>query len=40
MDRGHSPDEIDQMRWSDVQDWLAIHDVLDARSSLGGIPEE
>jgi len=24
---------------ADVLDWLAVHDLLDARQSLGGVPE-
>lgn len=39
MDRGHSPQEIESYRWSTILDFLAVHDVLDAPASLGGMLE-
>lgn len=40
VDRGGDPRVLDDLRWSDVADWLAVHDLLEVRGSLGGIPEE
>ncbi|MDS0258564.1 hypothetical protein NDI56_03955 [Haloarcula sp. S1CR25-12] len=40
VDAGGDPRAFDDMLWGEVLDWLAIHDVLDARQSLGSIPEE
>lgn len=37
--RGGDPRTFDDMAWSEVLDWLAIHDVIEARSSLGGLPD-
>jgi len=39
LDRGGSPQDFDEMSWGAVQDWLAIHDIIEVRQSLGGLPE-
>mgnify|MGYP000217450975 CR=1 FL=1 len=40
IDRGGDPAAFDDMSWGAVEDWLAIHDIMEARQSLGGLPEE
>jgi len=37
IDRGGTADEFDAMPWPAVLDWLAIHDILDVRGTLGGL---
>jgi len=39
VDRGGSPQDFDEMSWGTVEDWLTIHDIMEVRQSLGGIPE-
>ncbi|GGO01836.1 hypothetical protein GCM10009030_35900 [Haloarcula pellucida] len=39
IDRGGDPRVFDELSWGEIEDWLAIHDVLEARQSLGGLPE-
>lgn|GEM_PF-4097555 len=39
IDRGGDPAAFDKMAWGDVLDWLAIHDIMEARQSFGGLPE-
>lgn len=39
MHHGHSPDDIDDYPLPAILDWLAVHDVLEQRSSIGGVPE-
>lgn len=40
LERGGNPADLDDMPWSAVIDWLTIQDLLEARSSLGGLPED
>jgi hypothetical protein len=40
LDHGGDPAVIDEMSWGEILDWLEIHDVPEARQSLGGLPEE
>lgn len=40
IDRGGDPRTFDDLAWSDILDWLAIQDLLEARSSLGGLPDD
>jgi len=36
---GGDPADLNDLPWSTIMDWLVINDVLDARASLGGVPE-
>jgi hypothetical protein len=40
MDRGLDPRIIDELPWRTVSAWLSVHDILEVRSSLGGLPDE
>ncbi|WP_168216016.1 hypothetical protein [Halorussus marinus] len=40
IDRGGSPRVFDEMTWAEIEDWIAIHDIMDARQSFGGVPDE
>ncbi|GAA3882653.1 hypothetical protein GCM10022627_40180 [Haloarcula argentinensis] len=37
LDRGGTIEDFDAMPWPAVLDWLAIHDILDVRGTLGGL---
>jgi len=39
IDRGGDPRVFDELPWQDIADWLAIHDILEVRSSLGAMPD-
>jgi len=40
LSAGGDPQNLDDLPWRDIMDWLAIQDILDVRSSLGGLPDE
>lgn len=40
MHAGGDPRVFDELPWADVEAWLAIHDIVEARRSIGGVPEE
>lgn len=39
LDRGGDPSDLDDIPYQDIDAWLTIVDLLDARRSLGGIPD-
>jgi hypothetical protein len=40
LERGGDPRVLDELPMADIRDWLAVNDVLEVRSSLGGLPED
>jgi hypothetical protein len=40
MYRGHDPREIEGYPWRAIDAYLAIEPLLDARGSVGGIPDD
>lgn len=40
IDRGGDPTAFDRMSWSAVKDWLAVHDIMEVRQTLGGLSED
>lgn len=39
MHRGLDPRVVDELPWRDIDAYLTVHDLLEARSTLGGIPD-
>jgi hypothetical protein len=40
LDRGGDPRDLEDVPWRDIESWLAIHDILDARRAIGGVPHD
>jgi hypothetical protein len=39
LHHGGDPRDLDALPYATIADWLAVHDLLDARQSIGGVPE-
>lgn len=39
LDRGGDPRVLEDLPWRDIAAWLSIHDILEARRSIGHVPE-
>lgn len=40
IERGGDPRDLESLRWGELMDWLWVQDALEARSSLGALPDE
>jgi len=40
LDRGGDPRDLADIPWRDIEAWLAIHDTLDSRRAIGGVPND